>query len=92
MGSEAEPAYQDACVLVLEESRRLGSVFEGRRHPNRSFPLLKSLGWLVNLALFMFLANRCGKSIEKRNWEQSVEYFLLALGTILYLVKITPPF
>jgi hypothetical protein len=54
--------------------------------------LMKALPWLANMAVFLFLTNRCGKGIEKRNWEQSVAYFLLALGTILYLVKNTPPF
>lgn len=53
---------------------------------------MKTLGWLASMAVFVFLTNRCGKSIEKRDWEQSVAYFLLALGTILYLVKNTPPF
>jgi hypothetical protein len=47
---------------------------------------------MANLAVFVFFTNRCGKSIEKRDWEQSVAYFLLALGTILYLVKNTPTF
>lgn len=54
--------------------------------------LMKTLGWLANMAVFVIFTNRCGKSIEKRNWEQSVAYFLLALGTILYLVKNTPTF
>jgi hypothetical protein len=53
---------------------------------------MRTLGWLANMAVFVLLANHCGKSIEKRNWEQSVAYFLLALGTILYLVKNTPTF
>lgn len=53
---------------------------------------MKTLGLLANLVVFVILTNRCGKSIEKRNWEQSVAYFLLALGTILYLVKNTPTF
>ena len=53
---------------------------------------MKALGWLASMAVFVFLTNRCGKSIGKREWEQSVAYFLLALGTILYLVKITPAF
>jgi hypothetical protein len=53
---------------------------------------MKTAGWLVSMAAFVVLTNRCGKSIEKRSWEQSVAYFLLALGTILYLVKNTPTF
>jgi hypothetical protein len=44
------------------------------------------------MAVFVILTSRCGKSIEKRDWEQSVASFLLALGTILYLVKNTPTF
>jgi hypothetical protein len=53
---------------------------------------MNTLGWLVRMAVFVTMTNRCGKSIEKRNWEQSVAYFLLALGTILYLVKNAPTF
>jgi len=31
-------------------------------------------------------------NITKRNWEQSVAYFLIALYMLLILVKNTPPF
>ena len=44
------------------------------------------------VAVFAVLTNRCGKSIEKRDWDGSVAYFLLALGTILTIVKNIPPF
>ena len=52
----------------------------------------KSLGWIVNIVVFVILTELCGRSIERRKWDQSVAYFLLALGTILYLVKSTPAF
>lgn len=52
----------------------------------------KSIGIFVSLTVFLLLTTMCGRSIEKRNWERSVEYFLLALGTILYLVKNAPTF
>jgi len=48
---------------------------------------------IISVAFFItfwFLTNRCGKSIEKRDWGESVSYFLLALGIILALVKIMP--
>jgi hypothetical protein len=51
-----------------------------------------TIGWLANMAAFIFLTNRCGKSIGKRDWEQSVFWFLLALGIILYAVKSAPLF
>jgi hypothetical protein len=44
------------------------------------------------MAILAFLTNRCGKSIEKRDWSESVAYFLLALADILLWVKNTPPF
>jgi hypothetical protein len=39
-----------------------------------------------------FLTNRCGKSIEKREWGEGVAYFMLALADILFWVKNTSPF
>ena len=53
---------------------------------------MRPIVWLGMMAGFVFLTNRCGKSIEKRDWEQSVAYFLFALGVILTMVKNTPPF
>jgi hypothetical protein len=44
------------------------------------------------MAAFWFLTNRCGKYIDKRDWGESVAYFLLALGLILIMVKNTPSF
>ena len=52
---------------------------------------MKILEWLVVMAAFVFCTNRCGKSIDKRDWGESVAYFLFALGIILTLVKNTPP-
>jgi hypothetical protein len=54
--------------------------------------VMKTFEWVAMMAVFVFLTNRCGKSIEKRDWEQSVAYFLLALGLILVMVKNTPSF
>jgi hypothetical protein len=51
-----------------------------------------TLQFLGAMAALTFLTNRCGKSIEKREWGESVAYFLLALATILLWVKNTPPF
>jgi hypothetical protein len=45
---------------------------------------------VVFFVMFWFLTNRCGKSIEKRDWGEAVSYFLLALGIILAIVKIIP--
>jgi hypothetical protein len=49
--------------------------------------LLKTVGWVANAAAFTYLTSRCGKSIGKRDWSQSVFWFLLALAIILYAVK-----
>jgi hypothetical protein len=42
--------------------------------------------------VFYLMTELCGRNIEKRNWQQSVMYFLLALGVLLTLVRNTPPF
>lgn len=44
------------------------------------------------LAVFLFAANRCGKSIDKRDWGEAVTEFLGALGMVLILVRKIPPF
>jgi VIT1/CCC1 family predicted Fe2+/Mn2+ transporter len=50
----------------------------------------KTIEMVVALVTFAVLSSLCGNNISKRNWEQSVAYFLLALGTILLIVKSTP--
>jgi predicted cobalt transporter CbtA len=51
-----------------------------------------TIGWIANAIGFAVLVKLCGRSIGKRDWEQSVFWFLLALGTIMYAVKSTPSF
>lgn len=53
---------------------------------------MEFLGWLAMLAVFLFAANRCGKSIDKRDWGEAVTEFLGALGMVLILVRKIPPF
>jgi hypothetical protein len=53
---------------------------------------MKSLEWFITAAVFFWMTEWCGKSIEKRNWARSVESFLLALGTLLTMVRNSPPF
>jgi peptidoglycan biosynthesis protein MviN/MurJ (putative lipid II flippase) len=52
----------------------------------------QSIGWLANALVFAYLTRRCGKSIDKRDWEQTVFWGLLALATIMYAVKSAPLF
>jgi len=53
---------------------------------------VKTLGVVIDVVGFSILTSICGKKIEKREWGEAVWCFLIALGTILYLVKVTPPF
>ena len=52
----------------------------------------QTIGWVVNGLVFVYLTHRCGKSIDKRDWEETVFWGLLALGTIMYAVKTAAPF
>jgi hypothetical protein len=52
--------------------------------------MFATIGWIANAVVFAALAKLCGKSIGKHDWEQSVFWFLLAFGTIMYAVKSTP--
>jgi hypothetical protein len=52
---------------------------------------MKTLPFWACAIAFIVQVNRCGKSIDKRDWGQSVFWFLLALATILYTVKSAPP-
>lgn len=49
---------------------------------------MKTIEWLVLIVMFAIVTNRCGKSIEERDWGESVAEFLFALGLILILVKL----
>jgi hypothetical protein len=53
---------------------------------------MKTLEYLSLTVVFAFVTNRCGKSVDKRDWGESVAYFLFGLGLILTMVKNTPPF
>jgi len=52
---------------------------------------MKIFEWFVLLAVFTFSTHRCGKSIDKRDWGESVAEFLFSLGLILLAVKNAPP-
>jgi hypothetical protein len=52
--------------------------------------IAKEIEWTASAIAFAVLTKRCGKSIDKRDWEGSVFWFLLALATILYAVKSAP--
>jgi len=54
--------------------------------------ITKTIGFVASAIALVYLTNRCGKSIEKQNWEASVFWFLLALAIILYAVKNAPSF
>jgi len=47
--------------------------------------------WMVMMISFVLATIRCGKSIEKRSWSESVADFLIALGIVLIEVKNAPP-
>ena len=53
---------------------------------------MQTLEFTALMVTFVFLTNRCGKYIDKRDWTESVASFLLALGLILIMVKNIPPF
>jgi chromate transport protein ChrA len=84
--------------MAQRQNGRLSELLFGTAWERAALPctiivfVMKTLPFLLNMMVFVVLTMLCGKSIEKRNWERSVTYFLLALGTIMYLVKNTPPF
>jgi hypothetical protein len=53
---------------------------------------MKIVGMVANAFVFVICTGLCGRYIEKRDWDKSVFWFLLALATILYAVKSMPPF
>ena len=53
---------------------------------------MKIFDWIACIVVFFLLTQRCGKSIEKRDWGESVADFLIALGVVLVMVKNTVPF
>jgi hypothetical protein len=53
---------------------------------------MKTFEWLFLVVVFTFSTHRCGKSIDKRNWGESIAEFLFSLGLVLLAVKNSPPF
>jgi hypothetical protein len=53
---------------------------------------MEIIRWVAVSVVFGVSTYRCGKSIEKRDWGESVAEFLFALGAVLMFVKNTPAF
>jgi hypothetical protein len=74
---------------IQKDREKVPAVWTNREGGSRA---VKTLGVVIDVVGFSILTSICGKKIEKREWGEAVWCFLIALGTILYLVKVTPPF